>query len=109
MPSPCTVTANLKTILSGNSSLATVTFTLSNIGTGNVARVLNTGIFPALTVIATSDINGSVSTSLWGNDNIDPSGTLYNVTFRDQNRNEVGPILFSIVGANFNLNSAAHS
>jgi hypothetical protein len=49
--------------------------------------------------------DGTFSTQLWGNDNINPSNTLYAVTFRDFLGNEMGPILYSITGASVNLNT----
>ena len=106
MPTPCLVTGSLRTLLGGSATFGSVVFTLTNLGVGTVPRVIGTGIFPALTQTVQADENGNVSTNLWGNDNIDPANTLYLVTFRDSNKNEVGTVLFLINGTNFNLNTA---
>ena len=106
MPSPCLVTGNLNTLLGGKVSFGTVDFVLGNLGTGTVPRVIGTGIFPAVKQTVSSDENGSVSASVWGNDSIDPANTVYFLTFRDSQRNEVGQVTFSITGSTFNLNTA---
>jgi hypothetical protein len=107
MPSPATVTGNLKALTNGAISQGFVIFQLANLGTGNPITVSGTGIFPNLKVVTQSAADGSFSQSLWGNDNISPSNTIYNVTFRDPQGNEVGPIQYSIVGASPNLNTLA--
>jgi len=107
MPSPCTVSGNLRQLSNGVIANGQVIFELSNIGTGNPLIVSGTGIFPALKYIAQSASDGSFTQAIWGNDNISPSNTIYNVTFRDNSGNEVGPIQYSITGATANLNSLA--
>jgi hypothetical protein len=109
MPTPCTVSGTLQTLSSGHIAQGTVIFQLSNIGVGNLPRVIGTSIMPGTQFSVMTAQDGTFSIQLWGNDNIDPAGTLYLVTFRDYLKNEVGPITFSITGATFNLNSAAHS
>ena len=105
MPTPCTVSGNLQTLTSGQILQGRVIFQLTNTGTGNPVGVSGTSIFPALTYTSITGTDGSFSVSLWGNDNITPANTLYAVTFRDQQGNEVGPILYSIIGATANLNT----
>jgi hypothetical protein len=109
MPTPCTVSGTLNTLSAGKIAQGTVIFQLGNIGAGNVPRVLGTTILPGTQFSAMTDQSGNFSISLWGNDNIDPAGTLYLVTFRDYLKNEIGPVSFNITGLTFNLNSAVHS
>lgn len=106
-PVPCVVTGNLDTLLGGNASFGSIDFVLGNLGTGTVPRVIGTGIFPALRQTVQSDEFGHIETTLWGNDNIDPANSIYFLTFRDAQRNEVGQVIFSITGTSFNLNTAA--
>jgi len=107
MPTPCTVSGNLQTLTGNQIAQGRVNFQLTNTGTGNPIGVSGTSIIPALTYSVLSAPDGSFSVSLWGNDNITPTNTLYAVTFRDSQGNEVGPILYSIVGASANLNTLA--
>lgn len=107
MPSPCTVTGNLLQLSNGIIANGQVIFELANIGSGNPITITGTGIFPALKYVSTSQANGSFALNLWGNDNISPANTIYNVTYRDNLGNEVGPIQYSITGSSVNLNSAA--
>lgn len=109
MPSPCTVTGNLLQLSNGIIANGQVIFELANIGTGNPITITGTGIFPALKYAATSQANGSFTLNLWGNDNINPANTIYNVTYRDTLGNEVGPIQYSITGVSANLNTLAAS
>lgn len=109
MPTPCNVSGTLQTLNSGNIAQGTVIFQLSGYTVGSFPRVLGTSILPATTLTVMTNQQGNFALTLWGNDNIDPTATVYLVTFRDYLGNEVGPITFSIVGASFNLNSAAHS
>jgi hypothetical protein len=106
VPTPCVITGNLATLLGGNSAFGSVDFVLGNLGVGTVPRVLGTGIFPALKQTVQTDENGNLSAEIWGNDQIDPANTIYFVTFRDSNRNEVGQVQFYINGSTFNLNTA---
>jgi hypothetical protein len=100
------VTGTLATLTSGKIAQGKVIFQLTNVGTGNPISVSGTSVFPALTLTIMTDQSGNFSTPLWGNDNINPSNTLYAVTFRDFQGNEIGPVLFSITGPTVNLNSA---
>jgi hypothetical protein len=106
MPTPCTVTGNLGTLLGGNAAFGSIDFVLGNLGIGTVPRVIGTGIFPALRQTVQADENGHIQAELWGNDNIDPANTVYLLTFRDSQRNEVGQVTFIINGISFNLNTA---
>lgn len=105
MPTPCSVSGTLQTLTGGLIAQGKVIFQLTNIGTGNPIGVSGTSLIPALTYTVMTGQNGAFAVNLWGNDNINPSNTLYAVTFRDFQGNEVGPILYSIVGGSANLNS----
>jgi hypothetical protein len=105
MPTPCTVTGTLQTLTSGKIAQGKVIFQLTNIGTGNPIGISGTSIIPALTYTAMTAQDGTFTLPLWGNDNITPANTLYNVTFRDFQGNEIGPVSYSIVGASANLNT----
>lgn len=107
MPTPCTVTGSLQQLTSGAIVQGTVIFELTNVGTGNPIGVIGTSLFPALRFQVQTAPNGTFTTQLWGNDNINPANTLYNVSYRDALGNIVGPILYSITGTNVNLNSLA--
>jgi hypothetical protein len=107
MATPCTVTGNMQTLSAGAIPQGTILFQLTNIGIGNPIRVVGTALFPAITFVVQSASNGSFTTQLWGNDNIDPANTLYQVTFRDSSGNEIGPILYSITGTVVNLDNLA--
>lgn len=107
MPSPCTVTGNLIQLSNGIIANGQVIFELANIGSGNPITITGTGIFPALKYSARSQANGSFTLNLWGNDNINPANTIYNVTYRDYSGNEIGPIQYSITGSVQNLNNLA--
>lgn len=106
MPTPCAVTGNLISLLGTTAGYGTANFQLVNTGIGTIPRVIGTGMFPLLSQTAQADQNGNISTNLWGNDNIDPANTLYLVTLRDQNQNQIVQTLFDITGASFNLNTA---
>lgn len=102
---PVTVTGTLQTLTSGRIAQGKVIFQLTNIGTGNPVGVSGTSIIPALTYTVMTAQDGSFSVSLWGNDALTPANTLYAVTFRDFQGNEIGPVLYSITGASANLNT----
>lgn len=105
MPTPCTVSGNLQTLTANQIAQGKVIFQLTNIGTGNPIGVSGTSIIPALSYTVLSAPDGSFSIGIWGNDVLTPANTLYAVTFRDQQGNELGPILYSIVGASANMNT----
>jgi len=107
MPVPCQVVGNLIQLSNGVIAQGQVIFELANTGVGNPITIIGTGIFPALKYVAYSAADGSFTQALWGNDNINPANTIYNVTYRDNQGNEVGPIQYSITGFTVNLNSLA--
>jgi len=106
MPTPCTVTGTLNQLTGGLIGQGKILFQLTNIGTGNPIGVTGTAIIPQLTYSIVTAQNGTFSISLWGNDNINPSNTHYSVTFFDALGNSMGPVLYNIIGASFNLNTA---
>jgi hypothetical protein len=108
------VSGTLQTLSGGIIAQGKVFFQLSNIasttaGNTGIPRVSGTGIFPNTQFVVMTDQSGNFSIALWGNDSITPAGTVYNVTFRDYLNNEIGPIVFTITGATFNLNTAANT
>jgi hypothetical protein len=107
MPVPCQVVGNLRQLSNGVIAQGQIIFELANIGIGNPVTVLGTGIFPALKYVAYSAADGSFTQALWGNDNINPANTIYNVTFRDNLGSEIGSFQYSITGSVVNLNSLA--
>jgi hypothetical protein len=114
VPTPCTVSGTLQTLSSGIIAQGQVIFQLTNIaqtaaGNTGIPRVTGTAIIPNTQLNVMTDQSGNFTISLWGNDNITPAGTVYNVTFKDFLKNEVGPIVFSITGATFNLNTATNT
>lgn len=106
MPTPCTVTGTLNQLSGGLIGQGKILFQLTNIGTGNPIGVTGTSIIPQLTYSIVTAQNGTFTVSLWGNDNINPANTLYSVTFFDSFGNSMGPVLYNIIGASFNLNTA---
>lgn len=103
---PCVVTGNIQLLSAGQIAQGLVIFQLFNIGTGSLPNVLGIGALPNLKLPVMTDQTGNFTTTLWGNDVISPANTQYLVTIRDFLGNEVGPILFNIVGPSFNLNTA---
>lgn len=86
-----------------------ITATLANYGnnvptvqSGNTAIVVQ----PVVSVVAASD--GTFSFTLYGNDVITPSGTVYVLSFANANRSSVGTASYSFHSNNtYNLNSYA--
>ena len=107
MPTPCTVTGNLQNLSSGAIGEGLIEFTLTNLGIGNPIRVIGTSLFPDLEFTVVSAEDGSFTTQLWGNDNIDPANIVYSVLFKDKYGNQMGPVLYSITGVSVNLDSLA--
>src|SRR6202035_802998 len=103
---PCLVTGNINTLSGGAIAQGIIIFQLYNIGQGSIPQVLGIAEFPSLKFPVMTDQTGAIYTKLWGNDVINPANTQYLVTFKDFIGNEVGPILYNIVGASFNLNTA---
>lgn len=109
MPTPCAVTGTLQTLTGGLIAQGKVIFQLTNIGTGNPVGVSGTSLIPALTYTVMTSQNGTFAVNLWGNDVLTPSNTLYSVTFRDFQGNEIGPVLYNITGSSVNLNTLVAS
>ncbi len=103
---PCIVTGNINTLTGGAIPQGLVIFQLYNVPAGAIPQILGIAEFPNLKIPVLTDQSGAIYTALWGNDVINPSNSQYLVTFRDFLGNEVGPILYSIVGPSFNLNTA---
>ena len=101
-----TVSGNLKNLTAGAITSGRVRFELTNFGQ-QVPRVIGTTILPQVVQEVLSDANGAFSVSLYGNDVITPTNTLYNVFFYDDTLGtRIGPITFSITGSSVNLNTA---
>lgn len=98
-----TVTGHLKDP-SGAATQGSVTFQLSNFG-ASIPRVIGTNSIVATFVTATADVTGSWSTSLVGNDTIDPGATqtppttFYEVSFKDVAGNTIATLPFQFTGA----------
>ena len=101
----CTVTGNLSSILGPNVTSGTVHFLLTNLGIGNPPTVMGTSILVPLTTDVAVASDGSFSVNLQGNDTINPANTVYEVTYYAP-YGAVGPIIYSITGSAYNLNSA---
>lgn len=99
------ISGNVRSIVGTPSVTNTIVrFRLRNY-TGYVPKVLITGVLVQVQKDFLPDNNGNVSGNIYGNDQIDPSGTYYTVEFWYQGR-----IVFSgdylIQGTSFNLNTA---
>ncbi len=106
MPTQATVTGNLQTLTGGAIPQGQLTFELINITPGQMPQVSGTSILPVLRKVVQTAPDGSFTVSLWGNDNITPPVTLYNITLSDGLGTYLGPLTFSITGGSANLNSA---
>lgn len=102
----CVVSGNLNLLTGSAAQYGQVIFRLGNLGTYQVPRVIGKAIFPALVYVVSTDVTGTFSINLWGNDQIDPANTIYYITFLDQYGNQTGPYQFYINGNAFNLNTA---
>lgn len=104
MPVPCTVTGNLNDLTNTNIA-GFAQFILVNYG-DNVPRILGTTMLSTNPQTISASGVGTISASIWGNDNIDPAGTFYYVAIQDQFGKEINRYAFNITGASFNLNTA---
>ena len=104
MPSTCTVTGNLQ-FLSGSTDQGYVLFDLVNFG-DQIPRVIGTTNIVKRGLLVQASSLGAISTPLWGNDNIDPAGTLYRVSVMDDTKVVIQTDTFYITGTNFDLNTA---
>jgi hypothetical protein len=93
-----TITANIQSIFGANYPKGTPVFQLENYGS-SVPRVISTGFVVSPRVTATADINGLISTLIWGNDLIAPSGTYYLVTFMSDKNLQTAQCRYSLVGS----------
>lgn len=106
MPSPAaTITGTLQD-LTGTANVGTVVFELVNFGT-NVPRVSGTGILVQINNTAIANGSGVFSITLWGNDQITPSGTYYNVTFLTNAGAPVATLAYQFTGAGGDLSTMA--
>jgi len=105
MATPCVVTANFEdstgAALQGNSFLR---FRLRNFA-GNVPLVTGTAIVVETQLDVFPNGSGLISTNLWGNDSISPTGTFWTCEFWNNGR-ITSQQNYLITGASFNLNSA---
>ena len=106
MPTTCTVTGNIE-LLTGIAAVnGSIVFRLQNYAT-NVPRVTGTATLVAPTTTVTPDGTGFFTLQLWGNDNITPAGTYYEVTFiGDLYGTIINSENFVITGATLDLNTA---
>lgn len=105
MPTTCTVTGNLQ-FLTGSTDQGYVLFDLINFG-DYIPRVIGTTNIVKRSTLVQADASGAVSTTLWGNDNINPAGTLYQVSVMDDSKVVIQYDTFNITGSTFDLNSAS--
>src|SRR3990167_7695317 len=100
-----TVSGNLKTVLSGNLGTNTyIVLRLRNFGS-NVPKVTGTGIIVQAEKRVDPDANGLISTTVYDNSSVTPSGTYYVIEFFYQGRLSHAAS-YTISGASFNFNSA---
>ncbi len=81
-------------------------FTLLNFSAGTLPRVLGTTTIVERIHRFQANASGVISGTLFGNDQIDPAGTVYLVSILDASGNEISEALFNITGSTFNINSA---
>lgn len=105
MPSPCTVTALISNVANQPVQGSFVRLILRNFK-GFVPRVLGTDVIVETQVDLIPDVNGNISSPIWGNDNIDPANTFYTAEWWSGGR-ITSQANFFIIGASFNLNTAA--
>lgn len=114
MPTACTVTGTFQDATSASlQGNAFVRFRLRNFA-GFVPRVLGTAILVETQIDVFPASNGTFSTQLWGNDNIDPGAasnppsTFYTIEFWNGGR-ITSQANFSIVGSSFDLGTSAQT
>lgn len=106
MPTPAaTVTGTLQD-LTGTANVGSIQFELVNFG-ANVPRVTGTGIIAQTSNTAVANGSGVFSVTLWGNDQITPSGTYYNVNFLSSSGFLIASVPYSITGTGGDLSSLA--
>jgi len=107
MATTCTISGNLEDLTSADNQ-GYVLFDLVNF-TDNIPRVIGTAALVSNHYEFQADASGVVSGTLWGNDSIDPAGTLYRVSVLDDTRVVVETDTFNITGNSWNLNTAVPS
>lgn len=105
MPTTCTVTGDLQ-FLTGTVDQGYVLFELINFG-DYIPRVIGTANMVKRSTLVQADSMGAISTTLWGNDNINPAGTLYRVSVMDDTKVVIQYDNYDITGGTFDLNSAS--
>lgn len=104
MPSPCAVTGNLVE-LTGSPTAGFAVFRLVNFGEA-IPRILGNAVIATPVMRTQASTGGVISANLWGNDNIDPTGTFYVLTVEDSFQQPISSYNFLITGASLNLNNA---
>ncbi len=104
MPSPaCTITGALQD-LTGTANVGSVQFELTNFGS-NVPRASGTGLLVQINNTATANGSGVFGITLWGNDQITPSSTYYNVKFLSNAGAPVVTLAYQFTGAGGDLST----
>lgn len=99
-----TVTGSIKNLSGGVVAAGTVTFTLTGFGE-QLPRVLSSAIIAPFQVSVLTDGSGNFTVLLYGNDVIDPPGTLYGVELSGTGAAQIGPYLFNITGTGVDLDT----
>lgn len=104
MPTPaCTITGTLQD-LTGTANVGSVQFKLGRFGS-NIPRVAGTGILVQINNTATANNSGAFTATLWGNDQITPSGTCYNVTYLTSAGTPIMTVGYQFTGTGGDLSS----
>lgn len=103
MPTAMTVTGNLQD-LTGATNAGYVLFDLINFG-DFIPRVIGTANIVNRKILVAADSSGAISTNLWGNDNINPAGTLYYISVLDNTKVVIQSDTYNLTGSSANLNS----
>lgn len=95
-----TLTCHLQDMF-GAINQGSILFTLINPNDRTVPRVAGTSLIPQMQFEVASDINGFISTLIWGNDAITPGpdGTFYCLTFKDANGGSIASVLYQLNGS----------
>lgn len=101
----CAVTGTLVDLLGNPIPGAKLVVKLIHHGI-NQPRVLGNYMFAASTYVAIADSVGNVSFNIVGNDQIDPTGTLYSFSTFTAQGIQIGSNIYNVVGSSFDPNSA---
>jgi hypothetical protein len=96
MSSPITVTGALKDV-SGVANAGKVTFTLCNYG-GNPPVLSGTALLAQVSQTAQAGADGLFSMAVWGNDQISPAGTYYQVDVVGANGSRISTAAYRFTG-----------